>query len=68
VRACVCDRITVGMCWYCSNPRTVEERRAFVRAGIPKKGAAPVVTAWSKEAMFEQERQRLAKKRKKKKA
>jgi len=67
VRACVCDRITVGQCWYCRFPRTPEERRAFVRAGIPRKDEPPVVTAWSKDAAFEQERLRLAQKKRRKK-
>jgi hypothetical protein len=65
MRACVCDRIAVGICWYCQHPRSLEERRAFIRAGIPRKGEK-VVTPWSKEEAFEQERKRLNTKKKRK--
>lgn len=33
---CVCNKLARPPCYYCRNPRTPEEREAFIQAGITR--------------------------------
>ena len=56
---------TPKLCWSCQNPRSDEERDEIIQAGIHRK--IPPKSAKEKAQMFEEERQRLKAKGKRRK-
>ncbi len=61
-----CERVRTPPCFYCRSTRTPEEIRASIQAGIGNAMTGKQEITLTKEQTFEQERLRLATKRKRK--